>query len=340
MNDINMLGLKRTTDNAMLWGMNLDNANGFVASLISGSITGYSNIQTDPLGFVKSSFLQNDSDYITNWIYYPVLIEPFFDTAVFTHFFIIGSQQVSEVIADSIKALDSCKAVKIFENLQATKPHNSFLDYEPYTTYTLYVPFFETISIPAVYMYDKIDGYLAIDFTNGHATLYITDTNGYVLITKETTIGIQLPIGSGNGQEQQRNKILQAISIIGAGAGAVIGGATGNPIALTGAVAMGTNIVKQALQNNVDTYSGRGGSGNKDSLVTDLRIILFCETVDNTFYPVGNIVGRPCNKTISALSYLSGYTEVGTIHFDPKGYDIYNDEINEIVTLLHNGVVL
>ena len=32
--------------------------------------------------------------------------------------------------------------------------------------------------------------------------------------------------------------------------------------------------------------------------------------------------------------------EVGEIHFDAKGYDVYSTEIDEIVALLKNGVIL
>ena len=40
------------------------------------------------------------------------------------------------------------------------------------------------------------------------------------------------------------------------------------------------------------------------------------------------------------LSTLSGFTQVGSIEFKPNGEDIYNDEINEIVSLLQAGVIL
>ena len=39
------------------------------------------------------------------------------------------------------------------------------------------------------------------------------------------------------------------------------------------------------------------------------------------------------------MSTLSGYVEIGEIHFDPKNADIYQDEITEIVELLQKGVI-
>ena len=49
----------------------------------------------------------------------------------------------------------------------------------------------------------------------------------------------------------------------------------------------------------------------------------------------------PYNKYVNIGSLTSNnYIEVGEIHFNPKGNEIYQDEISEIVALLKSGVIL
>lgn len=325
MNNIEMEINTKLTSNQFTYIATFQDADLFLSDLIRGGVQSYAT----------SDFLQNDSDYISNAIYYPVVIEQFFDNKI------ASTIRIGKVTtAYSGELVSENHAVKVLTNGKASRIHNNFLDFEPYTKHTLAFPFFEPLNIPCFNMYKGIDIYLAIDFTNGHATLYVCDnTSGKIIVTSETTIGIQLPIGAGNGQEQQRNKILQAISLVGAGAGALVGAVSGNPVTMGGAIALGTNVLKQALQNNVDTYSGKGSSGNRDSVFQNLEIGLYTETVKGVTIPNAHEVGRPLNAT-RLLNNLTGFTQVGNIHFNPLGYDIFNDEINEIVTLLQTGVIL
>lgn len=325
MNNIKMEINTKNTAAQFCYLTTFQSADGFLTDLISGGIQ----------SFATNDFLQNDADYVSNAIYYPVVVEQFI-TSLVTANIKIGTVTTSysgDIMLEN-------HIVTVVSNYTFTGSHNNFLDYEPYTRFTLVFPFFEPLNIPCYNMHEGIDINLGIDFTNGHATLYVCDhKTGKIIVTSETTIGIQLPIGAGNGQEQQRNKILQIISLAGAGIGAVVGAASGNPVALTGAVALGTNALKQALQNNVDTYSGKGSSGNRDSVFQNLKIGIYVESVKGVTIPNAHKVGRPLNQD-KTLNTLTGFTVVGKIHFDPMGYDIYNDEMNEIVTLLQNGVVL
>ena len=59
--------------------------------------------------------------------------------------------------------------------------------------------------------------------------------------------------------------------------------------------------------------------------------------IDDSVY--GRINGYPSN-TYESLSNLTGYTEIGDIQFNPMNYNITQDEINEIVAILRNGVIM
>lgn len=302
----------------------------FTNALLNGTLSGYS----------VPNFIQNDSDYVQKISYYPILIPPFIETG--------GSTANVNIKIGSVPSdytgtafYDTKSYVQIFSstNAKATRTFNNFLDFEPYTTFSIYVPFFESIDIPAIDMYKGINGFLSVDFTSGTATLYITTSTGIPLITRNSNIATDLPLGATNKQEQQRNNVLQMISLAGSIAGTVVGVASGNPLITAGSIGLGVKNVTQYLQNNVDKYSGRGGNGHKDTMACDKNIIIYKETVQNPKLPDAHLVGRPLNEN-KLLSTLSGFTKVGEIHFDPKGADIYGDEISEIVTLLQNGVIL
>ena len=300
----------------------------FCNDLLNGTLTSFS----------QTGFVQNDADYVQKIAYYPVLITPFLESSATEINIKIGTVSSSHT---GTSILETKTSVQIFSstNAKATRTFNNFLDFEPYTTFTIYVPFFESIDIPAIDMYKGVNGYMSIDFTSGTATLYITTSTGQPLITRSCNIATEFPLGATNRQEQQRNNVLQLISLAGSIAGTVIGVASGNPLITAGSLGLGAKNVVQYLQNNVDKYSGRGGSGHKDAMACDKSIIIYKETVQNPKLPDAHLVGRPLNEN-KLLSTLSGFTKVGDIHFDPKGADIYNDEITEIITLLQNGVIL
>ena len=45
------------------------------------------------------------------------------------------------------------------------------------------------------------------------------------------------------------------------------------------------------------------------------------------------------NKYVDSLNGIYGYIEIGEIHFNPMNRTIYQDEIQEIVSLLKGGVI-
>ena len=225
-------------------------------------------------------------------------------------------------------------------SFKPTRSHNNFLDFEPYTKFTLQCPFFEKIELNPILIYGKtIKGDLQLDLNSGHATLYIY-ADGVLLDSKSCQLGINLPLGSTNMTERERNQILQAISVIGGIGATAVGVASGNPLITAGGVAGMTSTVVKGLSTNVDHLkSYKGGSGIRDMLCVDKTIYLIKETVQNVTRPSASLVGRMLNED-KTLSSITGYTEVDDIHFNPSNYDIYDDEIREIEELLKSGVIL
>ena len=303
----------------------------FVNKILDGTVTGYS----------LSSFFQEDSDYIVGITYYPIRTDLFITGQITTlQTVTIGSKLAT--LSDYTKEIVTYANFISLGSVTINKQFNNFLDYEPYTKVRLYVPYFEIIDLPMEECYGKaVDLFLAMDFTTGKGTLYVYTNMGANLITSKTAqIGIKLPLGKTNAQEQQRNKILNGIDAFTGFGGLVLGAETGSGVVTGGSVGMIGRTIKNELNNNVSRLkSYHGGMGGFDMLAVDKTCYVIIESPKNITYPNRSIKGGVCkqNKTLSAIS---GYTEIGEIHFNPSGYEIMDDEISEVIDLLHTGVIL
>lgn len=71
---------------------------------------------------------------------------------------------------------------------------DSFLDYNPYTTYELYIPFCGTVRLdPADILYRQLNVYLNVDFSTGTCTGYVMSDN-LVIETVSGNIAIDIPV--------------------------------------------------------------------------------------------------------------------------------------------------
>lgn len=308
---------------AMSWGDSLT----FVASLINGTFTNYA----------ITDLFQNDNDYIVDLSYYPINLSHFINAISIPVKVKLGKIQTN------FEAYDTGfinNAVKIFSTT-IIRQFNNFLDFQPYTNIKLYVPFFNVFNIDPVTVYGhNLDGYMSIDTHSGTATFYLYLDDNILLDSRSCQLAISLPLGKTNEQEQNRNNLLTGIQTAGSLLSVIIGAYTGNAVALSGGIALGSKTLSTMITNNVDRLTGyNGGNGNRDGLSVDRTIRLIYERVKNPITPDINLYGKILNE-YKDLVDLSGFTKVGDIHFDAKGYDIYNDEISEIVSLLQGGVIL
>ena len=298
----------------------------FLNKVLSGNISGFS------LG----SFFQQDSDYISSVSFFPVNPTLFVESSETDHNVKIGSQ--TAVLTENVKRVTMWKnSVKLFETT-ITRYFNNFLDFAPYTKLKLCVPYFGFIDIPMEYAYKgKIEGHVAVDFSSGKGTLYLYQ-GSILLTTKTAQLSISVPLGKTNAEEQQRNKVLHAIQgAMGLGMIALSGG---NPLMAGAGVALAGKTMMNALNDNVDRLTSYEGSqGDATMMAINKDIVGVYEIPHEVVLPNAHLVGRPCRQTL-ALSGLTGFTKVGEIHFDPQGENIFQDEMDEIVNLLHAGVVL
>lgn len=309
-------------------------ANTLIKLIISGALS----------GFEVGSFFQQNSDYITKILFLPFYIMHFFPN--YTTNYVDSTLHIGKVNASLITTQDLIKPLtnlKLFEYTPSRR-FNNFLDFSPYRKLTLYVPYFKELELDPQLVYGKtITGYLSVDFTNGEASLYIyaeTLNDKLLIDVMNTKLGVEVSIGRTNAEEQARNRVLNNIEITGSILGSIVGAYTGQPLITAASIAKGVSTINKVLSNEVSRMTGySGSSGTRNCLPIDKTIYIIDEYATVVYNVDAHLQGKPLQE-VKSLSTLSGFTKVGEIHFDPKGSDIYGDEISEIVSLLHAGVIL
>lgn len=227
---------------------------------------------------------------------------------------------------------------------------SSYIDYSPYTTIQIYLPYLSFIEVPANEIANSmVYVYYAIDWRTGVATVTIErkkfdeeDVN--IIATTSGKIGIDLPIGSNSSQEVIKNVISTglstaiSLSLIGTGVGAF---ATASKSVES--IAKGVIISKSALSimNNLQVHYERGGGvGTFTTSMLPSRCYMIVkkpklQPIDNEYR---HLYGLPLYKNV-VLSTLGGFTVVEDIHLE-NFPTATSGEMDEIERLLKSGVHL
>lgn len=215
--------------------------------------------------------------------------------------------------------------------------HNNFLDYEPYTSLSLYLPFCGSCNLDAnlfvgktvnvIYYFDIFSGdVIANVYANG--TLYKTLSGNFT---------ISQPITSQNVGLQKDTVIKGAVGVatnmLGTAGFAMSGNISG---ALSGAVgATISSISTYTHLNGISPVATKGGGG-RSIFYTCKNIILYKSTAIENHGAYEKYRGKVCNYD-SKLSECHGYTVVDNPHIEIK---CTNTEKDEITKLLEQGVIL
>lgn len=232
---------------------------------------------------------------------------------------------------------------------------NNYLDYSPNTQWEIYIPFVGWVTLdPCTVIGCRIMVYFTFDMDTGLSTCYIYNaTEQNIIWSASCQIGMKLSIAVSNAEELAREKQATSLNLImGLMTSMVsmgVGGATANPVAMVGGI-MGTG---KTITNAVNSFNSMIEKaqityGSSDTaLYSPDKIVIRKTTHTRILTTVDeqnrykHINGYPYNKYVNLGSLNSdNYIEVGEIHFNPKGNEIYQDEINDIVALLKGGVIL
>lgn len=219
----------------------------------------------------------------------------------------------------------------------------SFLDCNPFTKYTIYLPYvgFREIDSNLLYSPDGADLQVVynVDIITGVFTclLKITKTNAgtelsHVLYTYSGNMATQVPLSAANINEY----IKSGVSILGA-AGLVAASAFVGPATIAPAIKMGSEGISH-LQNSSANIS-HGGNVQMESGYLGIQYPYLIVERPRESYPDGymHILGKPSDIG-GKLSDFSGFVAVKECHLD--GIPATEDEKNEIMNLLQNGVIV
>ena len=236
---------------------------------------------------------------------------------------------------------------------------NTYLDMSDNTQWEIYIPFVGWVTVNAPDLYNnRIIIYYTVDFDTGMSTAYIYNYDKSMVIWSGTCqIGMRLPLATSNADELARQKqatglnlYMGVISSMLGVAGGVAGGTTEKVAGglISGANTLGKNIVSAVNSFNSMIERGQINYGSSDNALYSVNKVVVRKTTHNPLITESaqnvryiHINGYPYReyKLIGDLA-SSRYFEVGEIHFDAKGYNIYTVEIDEIVALLKNGVIM
>lgn len=321
--------------------------------------------------FIVNACINNDApaSYIRSILLLPFDLTDIFTDATRSHGIYAGTKQVlytgwgdptSDPAPETWETkLGACPYIVVadfyFNANGGINITNTYLDNAPNTQWEMYLPFVGWVQIDPRTLYnDRIMVYYTFDFDTGMSTAYIYNrTKQKTVWSGSCQIGMRLAIATTNADELARQKqatglnllmglMTSALSIgVGAYSGnavAVAGGLMGIGKTVTGAV----NSFNSMIQRAQISY---GSSDN--ALYSANKVVVRKTTHDQILTTPDQITkyikinGYPYRdyKLISSLT-ADKYFEVGEIHFDAKGENIYSDEITEIVQLLKNGVIM
>lgn len=232
-----------------------------------------------------------------------------------------------------------------------TERFNSFLDYEPFTKYQIYLPYssegFIDIDINT-YMGKTLIIGLSVNFATGEC-MYDFKVDGNVIETHNGKCGIDLAFSQSNKNEIARNLLLTGINttsrIMGVGANVSyktglrntsknIGEFSGIQL---GQVALGSTV---DIINDLHTKFAKNMESSGYLDFTKPQSIYLIKSIPNVVYPsnYNHEYGKPCAKSLYLYDCV-GFTKVATCKLE--GFtNATREEVKEIDILLKEGVII
>jgi hypothetical protein len=220
-------------------------------------------------------------------------------------------------------------SVKVdFGSVTVAERWGSYLDYAPYTEFSIYLPFIGIKSLKADDIMGKtVNLTYAIDILSGGCVAYLRPAGGSVLYEWSGQCALQIPITSRNYD----NVFQTAMSVVGAVGAAVVAPASA-PV-LSGAVASAA-VQAAATKPHIE----RSGSVNGiTGFLGQLRPYLI-RTIPEAFIPEdqNKFIGYPAYINVD-LAAVKGYNEVDSIHLE--NVTATGAELEEIESILKGGVI-
>ena len=225
----------------------------------------------------------------------------------------------------------------------------SYLDYSPYTTYKIFVPYCDFVELSGEAILGKdIKVFYSVNFDDGSTVAYIyNQTDEKILFSQRCYMSTQISLSTTNLTEINNQKtalaLNTAISGISSSVSLALGVATMNPVAIMG----GTMGLAKTVTNNIAKSNQMYDKGNTamTSLVDGSNNLQHVFIKKITQVPLTDSyyrewIGYPLNqyKKLSAL-VGSGFTLIDSdSHIHLKSAT--KTEIDDIENILHSGIIM
>ena len=231
-----------------------------------------------------------------------------------------------EILAGAYKVTNNyVKDQLITSNYVIDEYFGSFLDYSPYTTCELFIPFYGTVNLD---INEIMGGSVSItrrnNYVNGDFIVFVQCTNRFGITVTHSYAGnaaITLPITAGN--DGSPNRILDLVQ-----------GVTN--LAMGNYVGAGTSAVN-ALTEKGTTTTIQKLSGNSGWSASHDFALIFRRSCPSNPENYTKENGRQADEFVN-FSDLQGYTEVSAVDLKFTSGKITSAEIDEINNLLKQGV--
>lgn len=240
-------------------------------------------------------------------------------------------------VPSGVSALRVSNQFQTFQTSGLVVPHkyNSYLDYSPYTTAEIYLPFigFKSLNINDV-MGKTVSVNYNIDMLSGTCTA-IVKVDGNSMYSYSGNMALFLPLSAGNWARMMTSIFgaVGGVASIGAGVAGVMSGSAllgSTAAAVSGARTLGN------LESNSVSRSGKI-SGNAGILGDYQPFIVITRPINDKPSTYNYNIGQTYNKSVQ-LGTLSGFTVVDEAHIE--GMSATETEKKEIERLLKEGVIL
>lgn len=221
----------------------------------------------------------------------------------------------------------------------------NFLDFEPYTTISIYLPFISTVELSANEIVGKnLHLQYKIDVLTGACVAQLKasdEKKENIILNVSGNCGIQLPWSSANYNQLVSNSI-NALATIGTttltGGLAPVLNAESITAGAGELASMGSGTVKNVFSGASPRFS-RGGSFNTNNGVLCDKIphLLITRPIQSLAQNYNTFNGFPSN-VMSKIGALKGFTIIDKINL--QGVSATAEEQEQIVNILKTGVII
>lgn len=216
--------------------------------------------------------------------------------------------------------------------------HNDFLDYEPYTTYELYLPNATWVKLPDFVTGKTVNVNLTVDILNASIRYFVTCEN-LIIADVAGQLASDIAFTTENSGMKKASQIQSCFSAVSGVTSAVAGALTAQPLAIVGGALSASNAISSGIIASNNNYSQTVGNNGDTTSISGHNTCYLKITTVNEKNPdnYAHVHGRPLNES-NTISKMRGFTVCENI--DTSGINATDTEKALIKSLLESGIYI